>query len=191
MKKSVSHTNATDEKLINDFLEGNDAAFEMLLERHLSPVLNFLWQLVRDRDTAEDLAQETFFKVWKNLRRFDPNKNFKVWLFAIAKNTAYDFFKKKKTLPFSLFTDEEGHNQLEKLDDKKPWPDEILERKDLAREIEGKLEEIPEAYRIILLMHYKEDFSLSEISEILNVPYNTVKSQHQRGLERLKKAIIK
>jgi RNA polymerase sigma-70 factor, ECF subfamily len=179
-----------DEKLVDDYLQGNDVAFEKLLERYLKPIYNFLFRLTNDQAAAEDLSQDTFLRAWKNLRRFDPDKKFKTWLFVIAKNAAFDWMKKKKSLPFSHFADEEGNNALENFSEKKPLPDEILARKDLAQELEEKLAGIPEYYRAILLMHYKEDFSLQEISEILGESYNTVKSRHRRALIELRKILI-
>jgi RNA polymerase sigma-70 factor (ECF subfamily) len=176
-----------DQKLVAEFLAGSDGAFEQLVNRYLKAIYNFLYQFTKDRDSLEDLTQETFIKAWKNIRKFDSRKNFRTWLFTIAKNTAYDFLKKKKTLPFSNFIDDEGNNKLENLSEDQPLPDEILVKADSAKELEKKLQEIPDNYRIILLMHYKDDFSLQEISEILNLSYNTIKSQHARALASLRK----
>ena len=106
---------STDEKLIEGSSEGDNAAFEKLLKRYLKSVYNFIYRLASDREVAEDLTQETFVKVWKNLRRFDQTKSFKVWIFTIAKNTAYDFLKKKKTIPFCCCTDEEVNNKMEEI----------------------------------------------------------------------------
>jgi len=177
-------------KLIQNFLAGDDSAFELLLKKYLKPVYNFLFRLVGDWSALDDLTQTTFIKAWKNLRQFDMSKNFKVWIFAIAKNTAYDHLKKKKTLPFAFFENDEGHNKLEEITDEKILPDEILERKNISAEVEKKLKEIPENYRIILLMRYKDDLTLTEISEILGVPYNTIKSQHIRALQKLKEELL-
>jgi RNA polymerase sigma-70 factor (ECF subfamily) len=178
-----------DNQLVNDFLNGDGSAFDQLLGKYLKPVLNFIYQFTNDISVSEDLAQITFVKTWKNLKKFNKDKNFKTWLFTIAKNTAYDYFKKKKAIPFSSFTDEEGNNKLENISDENILPDEILSRKNIAEELENKLQELPKHYRIILTLHYKEDFSLSEISEILKIPYNTAKSQHQRGLIKLRKLL--
>jgi RNA polymerase sigma-70 factor, ECF subfamily len=180
-----------DKKLIAKFLDGDESAFEELLSKYLKPVYNFLYQLTSDKSALDDLTQETFIKVWKNIRKFDKDRNFKTWIFTIAKNTAYDYFKKKKTIPFSNFVDEEGNNKLENIADENIFPDELLIRNDSAKLIEEKLRELPEHYRLILTLHYKEDFSLSEIAEILKIPYNTVKSQHQRGLIKLRKLLEK
>ena len=160
-----------------------------MVKKYLKPVYNFLYYFTRDRAELDDLTQVTFIKIWKNLKKFDGEKKFKTWIFAIAKNTAYDFFHKKKTIPFANFTDEEGNNRLENMSDESILPDELLNRKDIAKELDKKLKEIPENYRIILTLHYKEDFSLSEIAEILGKPYNTIKSGHQRALIKLKEII--
>jgi RNA polymerase sigma-70 factor, ECF subfamily len=178
-----------DKKLIRQFLDGDDSAFPELVKKYLKPIYNFLYQLTSDKSILDDLVQETFLKTWKNMHRFDQSRNFKIWIFAIARNTAYDYFKKKKTLPFSLFTDQEGRNPLEEISEDKILPEELLARADLAAELEKKISEIPKAYRVILIMRYKEDFSLSEIAKILGVSYNTVKSQHNRALLRLKKLL--
>jgi RNA polymerase sigma factor (sigma-70 family) len=180
-----------DEKLIKDFLAGDDASFELLLKRYLKPIYNFLFQLTGDRSALDDLTQIIFVKAWKNLRRFDQSRSFKTWLYSIAKNTAYDFLKKKKSTPFSFFENSDGYNKLEEIEEDKILPDEILDRKNLISELEQKINNLPKNYRLILLLHYKDDLTLMEIAEILNAPYNTVKSQHQRALISLKKAFQK
>ncbi|HRY82378.1 MAG TPA: RNA polymerase sigma factor [Candidatus Moranbacteria bacterium] len=178
-----------DKKIIEDFLTGKDEAFGELLKKYLKPVYNFLRIMVKDPDILDDLTQETFIKAWKNLRKFKPNKNFKTWIFTIAKNTALDYFKKKKTIPFSNFVNEEGNNHLENMQTDEILPLEILEKAEREKNFEKKLEELSADYRTILLLHYKEDFSLQEISEILDTSYNTIKSRHQRALLALKKIL--
>ncbi|MFH0929900.1 MAG: RNA polymerase sigma factor [Candidatus Moraniibacteriota bacterium] len=178
-----------DNQLIKKILSGDEEAFVEIVKIYLDPVYNFVYRLVGDRDAAEDLTQETFVKVWKNLKRFDQKRSFKTWLFAIAKNSAFDWLKKKKEIPFSTFTDEEGDNWLENVADENILFDEILERKNIAEELDEILQKLPPHYRAILLLHYKEDFSLHEIAEILSEPYNTIKSRHYRGLMKLKELL--
>ncbi len=178
-----------DKQLVKNYLSGNDAAFSALVKKYLKPVYNFLYQLTNDRSALDDLAQITFIKAWKNIKKFDHNRKFKTWLFTIAKNTAYDYFKRKKTIPFSNFIDAEGNNKLENISEDEILPLELLEKADAAKELENALAKIPGQYRIILLMRYKDDFSLQEISEVLNLPYNTVKSRHQRGLKALRQIL--
>ena len=180
----------SDQKLVEGYLNGDDPSFEILLKKYLKPVYNFLFSLVRDAHQAEDLAQITFVKAWKNIRRYDRKKSFKTWLFTIARNSALDYFKKKKTIPFSDFSDATGYNPLENMPDEQILPDELLEKIDSRGEFEKILEKIPAPYQLILNLRYKEDFSLAEIAGILKTPYNTVKSRHQRALAALKKVII-
>jgi len=178
-----------DEILVSKFLSGDNRAFEKLLNRHMKPVYNFLFRLTRNSPSAEDLAQETFFKAWKNLRRFDQDKNFRVWLFSIARYTAYDYLRKKKAVPFAFFEDDEGNSWIKNVPDDKDLPSEIVLKIDSAKQLGKKLKKIPGNYQIILLMRYKDDFSLQEIAKILRKPYNTIKSQHRRGLWSLRKVI--
>jgi RNA polymerase sigma-70 factor, ECF subfamily len=182
---------SADNQLIKKILSGDDESFSEIIKIYLKPVYNFVYRFVSDRDTAEDLTQETFVKAWKNIEKFDQNRKLKTWLFAIAKNTVFDFLKKKKEIPFSTFADEEGENWLENIADENILPDEILEQNDIAEELENKLQQLLPHYRAILLLHHKEDFSLHEIAEILGEPYNTIKSRHQRGLARLKELLQK
>jgi RNA polymerase sigma-70 factor, ECF subfamily len=189
LKISEKTMEENDKKLVEDFLGGDSSVFEKLVKKYLKPVYNFLYQLTNDRAALDDLAQITFIKAWKNIKKFDLDRNFKTWLFAIAKNTAYDYFKKKKTIPFSNFTDAEGNNKLENITDNEILPLEFLEKVEAAKKLEVALSKISDQYRLVLTMHYKEDFSLQEIAEILGLTYNTIKSQHQRGLQALRQIL--
>ena len=182
----IYHMDTGDNKLVEEYLGGEEAAFSELVKKYLKPIYNFIFRLVSNRETAEDLTQEVFVKTWKNIKRYNPNKNFKTWLFAIAKNTTFDWLKKKKEIPFSAFEEKEGNNALENISSDEFLPDEILERKNIAEELDAILQKLPPHYRAVLLLHYKEDFSLHEIAEILNESYNTIKSRHQRGLLKIK-----
>ncbi len=179
-----------DNELIKKSIGGDNLAFEQLLGKYLKPIYGFLYTLIRDSTQVDDVAQETFIKAWKNLSKFDRKRSFKTWLFAIAKNSALDYLKKKKSLPFSFFEDAEGNSSLEEKTADDMLGNEILEKADLAKEIEQKLELLSEDYKTILDLRYKEDFSLSEIAEILDRPYNTVKAYHARALTKLKQVIL-
>ncbi len=182
--------NQDDKQIIENYLNGDALSFEKILNKYLKPIYNFLYQFVNDVSQAEDLTQETFIKAWKNIRKFDRSKNFKIWLFTIAKNTAFDYLKKKKTIPFSYFEDSEGNNYLEGIPEESILLNEIAEQKELIEKLEIKLNQIPEHYRVILKLHYQEDFSLSEIAEILGRPYNTIKVYRQRALSKLRKVLL-
>ncbi len=178
----------TDEQLVVAYLAGDDALFPLLVDRYMRSLYGFIFQMIQDDAATEDIIQETFIKVWKHLGRFDQKKSFKTWIFAIAKNTAFDHLKKKKTLPFSLFQNEENGNALENISDGSVHPEEILDREATAQELERKLLLLPPVYRTLLYLHYQQGFSLREIALVLSEPYNTIKSRHGRSLQALKRA---
>lgn len=174
--------NKSDEKLVALYLSGEEKALEILLERYLTVIYNFIYRLVLNKHTAEDLTQETFFKFWKNLKKVNPNKKLRPWLYVIAKNTTFDYLRKKKIITKNI-------DFWENLPDEKIDPAENFDQKILSRDLEKALRKLPEIYRAILILHYKNEFSLVEISQILKMPYNTTKSRYRRGLMILKKII--
>jgi RNA polymerase sigma-70 factor (ECF subfamily) len=179
----------SDRQLIADALKGDDDAFAFLVHRHLSAVYNFAYRF-GGRDEADDIAQETFFKVWKNLKKFHPDGNFKTWLFQIARNTTIDHMRKKRDLAFSKFENAEGENFLEEtLADTEPLADEIFARAEKEKHLEKTIEKLSPIYREVLLLYYQNNFTFEEIAKILKKPLDTVKSQHRRALERLRKLL--
>lgn len=183
-------TARTDIELVQATLALDDTAFAELLERYLSPVKGFLFQLTRDREVADDLTQETFLKAWKHIGRFDQKRSFKTWLFAIAHNTAKDFFKKRKEMTFTSLGGDEDDYFGEDIPDQHILPDEVLARADAAQELDRVLALVPVAYRTILLLYFREDLSLKEIATAIEEPYNTVKSRYFRAIKWLQKSFF-
>ncbi len=180
----------SDQKLIADYLKGDEKSLEVLIHRYLKPIYSFVYRYVGNKHEAEDITQEAFIKVWKNLKKFDQSRSFKTWIFSIAKNTAIDFLKKKKTVPFSEFENEERKNTLiETLTDLSPLPQEILEKKDISQTLARAMEKLSPKYRMVLFLRYNDHFTFREIAESLGEPIDTVKSQHRRALIILKRLL--
>ncbi|MDP2918361.1 MAG: sigma-70 family RNA polymerase sigma factor [bacterium] len=189
----------SDQKLISLYLAGDEKSLEILYNRYLKMIYSFIYRYVGDQEAAADVAQEVFVKVWKNLKKFNPRKNrfanfklrrqknFKTWLFKIAKNASIDFLRKKKTIPFSSFDNEDGNALTDTLADPAPLPDALLERQDLANLLTRALAKISFKYRAVLLLRYNNYFTFREIAESLGEPLNTIKSRHRRALIILKK----
>lgn len=175
-----------DAELIQAYRAGDEGAFKSLLDKHLSSIYAFVYQMVRDTAVAEDLAQETFIKAWRHLDRYELERPFRTWLFAIAKNGAYDWLKKKKSLPFSAFIRPDEEEPFADIPDVDPLPDDLLMRKDATLELERVIQRLPEKYRSLIVLVYQEGFSLHEAAEIFNESYNTVKSRHQRAVIKLR-----
>ncbi len=177
----------SDEQLVVNFRAGNESALKELIDRYLKPLYNFTFQLVRDENVAQDLVQEVFVKMWKHLASFDQNKKFSTWLYAIAKNTAYDWLKKKKALPFSVFESADGSNFLEIIEDQNfSNSTQLWQQMDNAQDAQQFLDALSPEMKTIFLLHFQQGFSLAEIAEILGTPTNTVKSQFRRTLLSLR-----
>lgn len=181
----------SDNDLIGAYRNGEDEALRELVQRHIPAVYGFIFRMVGDAHAAEDLSQDTFVKIWKNLRRYDVTKPFRTWLFAIAKNVAIDYLRKKKNPTFSEIENEDGQEISDTIQDVQPLPPEILERAELAQDLERALLQIPPESRSIILMHEMEDLTFQEIADALKKPMNTVKSRYRRALLMMREILGK
>ena len=178
------------EKIIKDSIRGDEEAFSKLLDFYLKPVFNFVYRICGNSKDAEDIAQEVFIKLWKNIKKYKSGKSFKAWLFSIARNTTIDLLRKRKNINFSEFENEDGENYLiDSMVDSEPWPDELVEKAENFKMIEEVVDKLPVIYKEVIILRYKSQFTFEEIGEITKRSTNTVKSQHQRGLMSLKKLL--
>lgn len=173
--------NRSDIELIAAYFKGDNESLEILIKRYLKPIYGFAYRYVGNKQDAEDITQKIFIKVWRHLKKFNRNKSFKTWIFAVAKNTAIDFLKKKKTAPFS-----EENKFIETLTDPAPLPQELLEKADLAQMLSLAAEKLSPQYRKVLSLRYNDYFNFREIAESLGEPLNTVKSWHRRAMIALR-----
>ena len=168
--------------------EDND--FEEIVREYLKPMYNFVFRLVGDREGAEDIAQETFLKVWRSLNKFDKNKSFKTWIFTIARNSAIDWLRKKKEIVFSelntLSDARESESFADKIMDTEDLPDEVFYRKELIVELEKALSEVRPDLKEIIILHHMEEMIFQEIAEVVGKPLNTIKSQYRRALHQIR-----
>lgn len=183
----------SDESLIAKYVAGDEHAFEELTRRHLKTVYSFVLRLVGSEHEAEDITQETFVKAWRGLSRYQKETaSFKTWLLRIARNSAIDFLRKKKHIPFSVFENDEGQNVLaETTPDETPLADELFARGEQVAELEEAIATLPPQAREILVLHYSSGLTFLEIGALLNEPANTVKSRHHRALGQLRKLLSK
>ena len=183
----INNPQASESELISEYLNGDEKALEILIQRFLNPIYSFVYRHIGDQKEAEDITQEVFIKCWKNIKKFDPEKNFKTWIFSIAKNTSIDFLRKKKNINFCDLEDEDGIGEwADNIEDSAPLPDKIFEQKNLAETLHNAINQLPVKYRMVLFLHYNDHFNFREISETLGESLNTVKSRHFRGIRMLK-----
>jgi RNA polymerase sigma-70 factor (ECF subfamily) len=160
----------SDARLVEECRRGDQAAFGELVMRYERRLLRVIGRFIRDADIAEDLAQETFLRVYERLDQYDASRRFGPWLFRIGVNLTLDYLRKQKRRGITaLFTDRS----------KDHWPDPGVPdprgQLDLHQEIRRVIEEIPEKYRTVLVLRDLENFSSSEIAAILNRKEATIR----------------
>ncbi len=172
-------------------LAGDDDAFVSLVRRYADGIYRFAYRYVRTGADAEDIAQETFVRAWRNLKTFDASKSFKTWLFTIARNAALDAIKKKKPFLFSQIADDDGALDalLAPHLGAQPSPEALFDRARTREDLARLLRALPPDYRTVLVMRYHGALKFREIAEALGEPIDTVKSRHRRGLAFLRKLL--
>ena len=175
--------------------QGRDAAFRELLRRYERPVFSLVFRMVRDRDTAEDLAQESFIKVLNNIDRYRPEFKFSSWLFKIANNVAIDHLRKRTVDTVSLegsryaTTTAEAESTAIPVASKDQSALEQMESKELGGAIEKAVAALRPEYRACILLRHVEDRSYEEIAATLDLPLGTVKTYIHRARHELRKAL--
>lgn len=181
----------SDEALAKKCKDRDEEAFKVLMNRYMRQIFNFSRQYSKTAEDAEDITQDTFFKVWKYIGKYAENRPFKPWLYTIARNTALDFLKKKKTSLFSDLDDTENDLSFaDTIEDVGPLQAEVFENAELSKKLLEMMNDIHPDHRAILIMHYHEDMTFDEIAFIVGKPMNTVKSWHRRALIKLKEKLL-
>lgn len=179
----------TDEALVMHYKKGDNAALEILIQRYLPLIYGFSRRYSGDPERAADITQETFIKMWKNIRSFDTARSFKPWVFTIAKHTALDWLKRKEATPFSFFRNEEGEENIPQATRDHESLEDLLDTKDAASDARRALSRIPVSHAKVVLMHHDEELTFKEIARVLQEPLNTVKSRYWRAIQFLRKSL--
>ena len=186
---------ATDHDLIALARTGSEKAYRELLDRYQRPVFSLVYRMVRDRELAEDLAQETFVKVFNHLDRFNPKYKFSSWIFKIASNLAIDTLRKREPVTVSLDGSRhaESAEEIEStritVESKDENPEEFLEAKELGQEIERAIGLLRPDYRTAILLRHVEGRAYEEIAEVMGEPLGTVKTFIHRARGELRETL--
>ena len=182
----------TDEQLIEAYLKGDRQALNILIKRYLTPIFNFTLGYVRDEVAAEDLTQEIFVKVWKKIKSFDKKYKFKNWLYAVAKNTCLDYFKKNKEITFSDISPAADDLFFENLiQEASASPQVEIESSQEAEMVNSAVDKLPEKYKTAVKLYYHGGYNFREIAEMIKTSIDTVKSRNRRALIYLRKLVKK
>jgi RNA polymerase sigma-70 factor (ECF subfamily) len=174
-------------KIARGLRERDMELFAELVERSQRRLVRYLLYLIGRRDYAEDLAQETWIRVLQRGSQYDGRQRFELWLFAIARNLAIDYLRKKqKAIQTASLPDDRDEILL--VSSSGPSPFEAAARSEDAMRLAGQLQTLSPLYREALLLRFQEDLSLAEIAQVLGAPVTTVTSRIYRGLAALRSA---
>ena len=171
-----------DARLVERARDGDDRAFAVLVVRYERALIRVLTRLVHDEELARDLAQETFWRVYNRLDRFDTSRRFGPWLFRVGVNLGLDGLRRHGPPPASSIdgSSSEGRRAFDLAD-----PDPRV-RDELAQEVRFVLERLPAAYRAILVLKDIEGFSTAEVAAIVNRREATVRWRLAKAREQFR-----
>jgi RNA polymerase sigma-70 factor (ECF subfamily) len=163
---------------------GSDEAFTQLVETYQNPVYNLCYRMLGEPEAAEDAAQETFFKAYRNLARYDINRSFATWLLSIAAHHCIDRLRRKKYIAFSI-DDDENHAELP--DSNAPDPEHETVRREVQAQMQTLLKSLDATDRAAVVLRYWNDCSEVEIAQALSLTVPAVKSRLHRARRALAK----
>lgn len=164
----------TDEELIKQIRAGDEEAADTLVKRYYTDILRYCKRNIVDQNLAEDATQETFYRVFRSLMRYQDKERFRAWLYMIARNICIDENRKQKnTIPLELEDIGEESNDIHQIEN--------------SDEIEQLLSVLPEEQREAILLYFEDELTYKEIGKILGIPARTVQSRVKNGIKAIKK----
>lgn len=178
-----------DASLVAETLAGNQASFQLLVERYQGRLFSLARHYTRSAVEIEDIVQDTLLKAYSRLESFHHQSSFYTWLYRIATNTMLDFLKRRGRSPVQVVEDPD----LEPVDQPDVAimrPDSRLERQEIASITHKVLDELPEIFRTVLILREFEDESYQDIADILGISIGTVESRLFRARARFKQKLL-
>ena len=173
-----------DNELIKQCLEGDTDVFEELIRRYKNLVYSVIWRMVNDSEETNDLAQEVFIKVFKNLNKYQPEYKFSTWIIRIATNHVIDFRRKKKATTVNI-------DEMIYEPSSEETPESNYLRKEKIKLVNDALNSLPDMYKIPMVLYHQQDLSYQEIADTLSIPLSKVKNRIFRARKMLKEYIEK
>jgi RNA polymerase sigma-70 factor (ECF subfamily) len=189
--KSIT-TASGDADLVVRALAGREDGFEELVRRYQRPIVAYVYRMVGDYDTALDLAQEVFIKVYNSLGRYRPEFKFSTWIYRIAHNASIDHLRRAgSTRTEEMEVAGDGGSTFEKpIASKSLTPEQETERGERRAEIEEVVRQLAPAYRELIVLRHSHDLSYDEIAEVTGLPLGTVKNRIFRAREAMRELLV-
>ena len=163
-------------------MSGNELDPNKWIDLYSDYLFNYTITRVKDRETAQDLVQETFLRLLASIAQYKYPRPFRPWLYTIAHNLLRDHFKRADTQRTGTVPDDE----LDQWQSKLPTPDTAVATQETEQQIIIAIQQLPQHQKETILLRYVEDLSLREISDVLKIPLGTVKSRLSLGLKQLR-----
>ena len=180
----------SDVQLMLDVKAGDDSSFDFLLQKYRSPLVNFLYRMVRDRATAEDLAQDVFLRVYRARKEYIPSAKLTTWLFRIATNLALNSLRDNRHEKMAVSLDAPAGNEEDSAPRDLPAREMRIDQRLLERDrvafIQRAIASLPEKQRAAVLLHIYEEMDYTEIAKILDCTEAALKSLLFRAYENLR-----
>lgn len=178
------------EEFIKELKAGKESAFNRLIEENQKKVYRIALSLVKNPTDAEDIAQETFIRVYTSIRNFKGNSSLSTWIYKIAYNLSLDFIKRNnKKLKTTKTLDDPEDTEIISLTGDNFLPEKEFENKQLKAAIDSALKELPEEQRTLIELKDIHGFSYEEITEITGLKDGTMKSRLNRARAALRKSL--
>ncbi|MFT4598959.1 MAG: RNA polymerase sigma factor (sigma-70 family) [Bacteroidia bacterium] len=177
----------TDQNLVTQYIQGNEACLEMLINRHKDRIFTTIILIVKDSYIAEDLFQETFIKIIKNLKKgkYNEEGKFLPWAIRIARNMAIDYFRKMKRMP--TITGSDGEDVFRKIRLAVDNREEEMIRHEKEGMVRAVINKLPEEQRQVLILRHYGDLSFKEIAAMTGVSINTALGRMRYALNNMRK----
>jgi len=179
----------SDEQLIARFQAGDLSAFDQIVERYQGQLINFVGRLLNDRNTAEDIVQETFLRVYRNKHRYKEIARFSTWIYTIAGNLARTELRRRKIRNFFSISQRGETEKDYEIPDTEINVEKSVEGSMVKDMIMREVMKLPVYFREVIILRDLQDLSYEEISQILSVPLGTVKSRVNRGRTQIQKKL--
>jgi RNA polymerase sigma-70 factor (ECF subfamily) len=189
LRQNHAQMNEPEAKIMIEVAGGNLAAFRTIVEFHHKPLISFIARFTGDRDSAEDIAQEVFLRVFKAAKGYKPQAKFKTWLFTIATNLCLNEIRDIKSSPKFVDLSDWHEHEYPIISPDAFSPQKAAENAELNTAVRKAISNLPENQRIAILLRQYNEFSYGEISKIMGVSTSAVESLIQRARQSLKKSL--
>ena len=186
---TVINSKHTDADLVKSYINGSEIALETLVNRHKLQIFNFINSKINDRDTSEDIFQDTFIKVIRTLKNglYNEEGKFLPWIMRIAHNLVIDHFRKSNRIP--TIENKEEFDIFKFVSDTAPNAENILIEDQILKDIQKLIQELPDDQKEVLIMRLYRDMSFKEIAENTKVSINTALGRMRYAIINLRKLI--